>query len=63
MGALGAKLLVSILAKLLTDTFLSRVLVYALYAWAKQTDNKLDDQVVKAIADALGVPVESLPKP
>lgn len=61
MGEIAAKLLVAIVAKLMTDTFLSRVLIACLDAWAKKTDNKLDDKVVAAMADALGVPVEKMP--
>lgn len=63
MADLGAKLLVALVAKLMTETFLARVLIACLHAWAKDTENKLDDKVVSAMADALGVPVEAMPKP
>ncbi len=60
MADILAKIGVVLLTKLITETFLARVLVYTLETWAKQTDNKLDDRVVKAMADALGVPAEKL---
>lgn len=60
MAEMLAKIGVSLLAKLVTETFLARSLVYTLDAWAKHSENKLDDKVVAAMADALGVPVEKL---
>lgn len=48
------------LAKFMTETFLAKVLIACLGAWAKGTENKLDDKVVAAMADALGMPVEKL---
>lgn len=44
-----------LLSKLLTEAFLGRALVYSLHSIAKSTDNKLDDQIVGAVAEALGV--------
>lgn len=49
-----------IVVKLLNETFLSRALIAILNAWAKTTENELDDKVVAAMAEALGVPVEKL---
>lgn len=60
MADLGAKLLVALVVKLMTETFLAKVLIACLHAWAKTTDNQLDDRVVAAMAEALGVPVEAL---
>lgn len=62
MQELAAKLLVGLVVKLMSETFLSRVLIHCLKAWADTTDNKLDDKVVLAMAEALGVPVEAMPK-
>jgi hypothetical protein len=62
MGAdFVAKLMIGIVAKFMTDVFLSKILIYAHNAWAQDTENKLDDKVVKAMADALGVSVEEMP--
>jgi hypothetical protein len=47
---------------LMTETFLARALIAMLETWSKTTENKLDDKVVKAMADALGVPVDQMPK-
>lgn len=44
-----------LLSKLLTEAFLGRALVYSLSSVAKSTANKLDDQIVGAVAEALGV--------
>lgn len=64
MGAdLIAKIGIAIIAKLMTETFLARVLIACLSAWSKDTENKLDDKVVAAMAEALGVPVDAMPKP
>ena len=58
-----AKLAVALVAKLITETFLSRIIIYSLEAWAKTSENKLDDKVVAAMADALGVPLEQVKAP
>jgi uncharacterized lipoprotein YmbA len=57
------KLAVGLLAKLVTETFLAKVVIYTLAHWAKTSDNELDNKVVQAMADALGVPVEGLIAP
>ena len=57
---LVAKIAVLLVTKLLTETFLSRLVIYSLAAWAKNSENKLDDKVVQAMADALGVPIEQV---
>lgn len=58
MAAMVAKIGMGILMKLLTESFASKVLVYGLNQIAKSTNNKVDDQMVGAVADALGVKVE-----
>lgn len=50
-----AKLAISLLQKLVTEQFLSRVLYYVVRAWANQTDNLIDDKVADAIAEAYGI--------
>ncbi len=45
----------ALMSKLLTETFLSKALVYSLRSIAESTSNKLDDDMVRAVADALGV--------
>lgn len=62
-GDFVAKMLIGMIAKFLTETFLAKILIYSLQAWSKDTENKLDDKVVSAMADALGVPVDAMPKP
>jgi len=42
-------------SKLLTEAFLGRALVYSLDAMASKTTNNLDNKIVDAVADALGV--------
>ena len=44
-----------LISKLLTEAFIGRALVYSLSSVAKSTTNKLDDQIVGAVAEALGV--------
>ena len=52
-------LMISILNKmlisLLTETFVSKLLVHCLTQIAKSTTNELDNKIVKSVADALGV--------
>ena len=63
MQEMALRLAIALAMKLLTETVIARVLIAFLESWAKSSENKLDDKVVAAIADALGVPVELLPKP
>lgn len=44
-----------LLSKLLTEAFLGKAIVYSLDAMASKTTNTLDNQIVSAVADALGV--------
>jgi hypothetical protein len=41
--------------RLVTETFAAKLVVYCLNELAKSTDNKLDDKIVKAVSDALGI--------
>lgn len=62
MQDLAIKILIGLLTKLLSETFIAKLVIASLEAWAKTTENKLDDKVVAAMAEALGVPVEKMPK-
>ena len=55
-----AKLSVSLIQKLLTEKFLSRVLYYIVKTWAKQTQNTIDDKVADAVAEAFGIDKNAL---
>ena len=55
MSALVAKIGGYFLTKLLTEKFLGKVIVYILDALADSTANKVDDKIVSAVAEALGV--------
>jgi hypothetical protein len=57
MGEIAIKLAWGILSKLVTETFAARMIVYSLDAVAEKTTNKLDDKMVAAVADALGIAV------
>jgi preprotein translocase subunit SecF len=57
-----AKMAIGLLVKLMSETFLAKVLIYTLSHWAKSSENSLDDKVVIAMADALGVAVDDLKK-
>lgn len=50
-----AKIIAELGLKILTTKVVSEVLVYTANYFAKQSENKLDDSVVKSLADALGV--------
>lgn len=50
-----ARLAVGMLTKLITERFLSKILVYSLSTWSRQTENDWDDKVTKAVAEAFGV--------
>lgn len=55
-----AGIAVSMLAKLVTETFLARLVIEGLRAWAKQTANEFDDRLVEEAAKAFGIPPETL---
>ena len=44
-----------LVSKLMTEAFVSKALVYALSSVSQSTENKLDDKMVAAVADALNV--------
>lgn len=58
MSALIARMAISLLTKLITETFLARLLIECLRAWSKTTTTKLDDKVTEAAAAAFGIPAE-----
>lgn len=60
MSQMLAKIGISLLCKLITETFLAKITIEVLNSWAKTTENKLDDKVVAAAAEAFDVPIEKL---
>lgn len=50
-----AKIAMSMLAKLVSEKFLSHLVVYGVRALANSTPNKLDDLLTSSLAEALGV--------
>lgn len=50
-----AKIIAELGIKLLTSNVVAQVLVYTLDYFAKKTDGKLDDNILKTVADALGI--------
>lgn len=55
-----ARIAIGMVVKLITEKFLSKLVIEALKAWSKQTENKYDDKVVDAMAEALGVEREMI---
>jgi hypothetical protein len=53
-----ASLGVNLLKRLVTEKFLSRMVVLTLKALSKSTKNTVDDDVCKAVGDALGNPCD-----
>jgi hypothetical protein len=60
MSQVIAKVGIALLTKLITESFLSKLLIETLRAWAKTSDNAWDDKVVEAMADSLGVDKQKL---
>lgn len=60
MSQLLAKVAVGMLARLVTERFLGKVVVEGCRALAARTENKFDDKIVEAMAEALGVQPELL---
>lgn len=58
MTQLIAAIGVSILKRLVTETFLSKIAIEIMWALAKSSKNKLDDKIVKHVGEALDIPVE-----
>jgi hypothetical protein len=44
--------------KLLTEAFMSKVTVYLLQYFSQKTNNKVDDKMTAAVAEALGVKLD-----
>lgn len=55
MSGIAIKILVGLGMKLLTETFVARVLVHTARQVAKSTVNTLDDKLVDDLAAGLGV--------
>jgi hypothetical protein len=55
MGDIAIKIIMALFMKLMTESFLAKFLVYCLQSVSKSTNNKLDDKMVVAIAEALAV--------
>ena len=51
------KIAISMVYKLLTEKFVSRMVVLGMRKLSESTDNTLDDDVTKAVDEALGYPV------
>lgn len=54
MGTILAKIGKSIVLSLLTEKVIKRLVVMLLEHLAKKTDNKVDDEIVKIVKEALG---------
>lgn len=57
MGVI-ARIVAELGLKILTTKVCSEVLIYTLSYFAKKSEVKIDDQIVKTVADALGVKVD-----
>jgi len=55
MGAAMEKILMNLLWKVLTEKFMAKMIVHGLKLVADNTENKVDDKIVRDIADALSV--------
>lgn len=55
MSSVLIKILLSVLAKLMTESFFSKMFIMAGHKLALSTTNKLDDAIVKTAAEALEV--------
>lgn len=53
-----AALAVNLLKKLVTEKFLSRVVVLMMKTLSKSTKNEVDDEVCRIVGDALGNPCD-----
>ncbi len=60
MSMILAKIFVGMLTKLLSEKFISKMLILMLRAWSNNTVNAYDDKVVDALSEALGVEVEKI---
>lgn len=55
MMAVLPKIAMAILMRFLTERFVSKMIVHGLGALAKSTENKVDDEIVRDVAEALGI--------
>lgn len=55
MQAILIKILYSLGAKILTEVVFSKLLVYSIAEASKKTTNTLDDKIVSAVAEGLGI--------
>lgn len=55
MQGILLKILYGIGSKLLTDILFSKLMVYSLAEMSKKTTNTLDDKIVGAVAESLGI--------
>lgn len=53
-----AKIIAELGLKILTSSVVAQVMVYTLDALAKKTEGKVDDKIIKTIADALMVKID-----
>ena len=58
MVSIIAKIVAEMGLLLLRQTLVSQVLMYTLDSFAKKSEGKLDDKIVKSVADALGVKLD-----
>jgi hypothetical protein len=49
------QIVIKLLLKLVTETFISKLVVHGTRELAKSTKNELDDKMADAVAEALGV--------
>lgn len=52
LASIGLKIVTGIATKLLTETFIMKVLVAILGKVSEKTDNEIDDKIVKAVEEA-----------
>ena len=59
MSQLLAAALVGVLKSMITSAFLSKIMIYMIKAWTDSTENKYDDMVTAAMAEALAVDLKA----
>ena len=58
MANMIAQMAVAMLKKLVTEKFMARIVVLVLKTLSQSTANKVDDEICKAVGDALGNPCD-----
>ncbi len=58
MGNLIMKILLSMLFKLLTESFIKRVILIGLRKLSEATENQTDDEIYQAVKEALDRPAK-----